>query len=109
MDFQKHMIENHIFDAADLDMHYAYGDLNTVHLLPRKLKDKLKESIGRHISWLDDKRLISKWQECSSYLDQEDKSYLLGKFLSHVDILDSYRGLDLFSVFPELLYLKDHA
>jgi len=109
MDFQKHMIENHIFDAADLDMHHAYGDLNTVHLLPRKLKDKLKDSIGRHISWLDDKKLISKWQECSSYLDQEDKSYLLGRFLSHVEILDSYRCLDLFSVFPELLDLKDHA
>ena len=109
IDFQKYMIENNIISAADLTMHYAHGDLNTVHLLPIKLKIKLKEKIKQHIDWLDDNTLRSKWLECLIYIDQDDKSYLIDKFLSHVKVLDSARKVNLLILFPELSDLKNHG
>lgn len=108
IDFQKFIIESKLIDPNNIKMDYAYGDMNTIHLLPKILKDKLKNAIEEYLQYLNScMQLKSQWANCLTYLYQEDKSFLLIDFLKTVDILDQYRNQKFFDTFPELIEIKN--
>lgn len=109
IDFQKSLIDDNIIDRNNITFSNASGEYNEIKLLPHHLRSKLRVKILEHIEYLEKfqlSKLIDSWRKALLLLDNEDTSFLLPRFLSHVEELDRFRHESFFEIFPELATLK---
>jgi MoaA/NifB/PqqE/SkfB family radical SAM enzyme len=109
IDFQRFLIDNEIIDKNNIMFSTAFGEYNEIKLLPNNLRPKLRIKILEHISYLENfqlSELINSWKTALLLLDKTDTSFLLTKFLDHVNELDNFRNENFFEIFPELATLK---
>lgn len=82
-------------------------DYLSIQILPKEFKERLILKIDEHINFLSDyKHLISVWEDVKVYLNKEDKSFLLSKFLKETERLDILRNENFEEVFTEYKNLK---
>lgn len=112
MDFQLKFLQNGFFIAKDMSFNHAIGELNSIHLLPKKMKENIESRIMKHINdlkdFLDSKQLQEKWKNAIDYLNSDDLSFMLPEFYSKTVILDKHRNQKFFDVFPELIEIKKY-
>jgi hypothetical protein len=83
-----------------------------VDVLPQQLKQQARSKIEEHIEWLGPldslTRATTGYQGIINFMQQQDNSSHLTDFFKTNNLIDSVRKENFFSVFPELLELKQY-
>lgn len=101
-----------------INMHLLYiPTFLSIQILPKEDKEEIRDNFMRFKGWLRDWYSNSddfweknpygwrRWEAMLNYMDKEDRSYLLPSFQEYVNKLDSIRGINAKSVFPELAHI----
>jgi sulfatase maturation enzyme AslB (radical SAM superfamily) len=101
-----------------LNMHMLYiPTFLSARILPKEDKEQLRKDILDFKQWLwdnyrqDDDFWLhnpngwNRWESILKFIEAEDHSHLLPEFYEYVTNLDSIRGTDAKSIFPELGHL----
>lgn len=112
LDFHREWVDLGFIKPQDFDVNVLYSpDWYRIDILPKKFKlQVVKPAYERHLAWLSDKdpltRATNGFRGALTMLMANDRSDLVPQFISQVDKLDSARGEDFWSTFPELRGLR---
>ena len=112
LDFHREWVELGLIEPKDFDVNVLYSpDWYRIDILPESFKRQVvKPAYEKHIAWLADKDPITRatngFRGALNMLMSNDRSNLLPQFIEQVEKLDTARGEDFWSTFPELRVLK---
>ena len=112
LDFHREWVDLGFIKPQDFDVNVLYSpDWYRIDILPEKFKlQVVKPAYEKHLAWLSDKdpltRATNGFRGALTMLMANDRSDLVPQFISQVDKLDSARGEDFWSTFPELRPLR---
>ena len=112
LDFHREWCELGLIEPKDFDVNVLYSpDWYRIDILPEKFKRQVvKPAYEKHIAWLADKdpvtRATNGFRGALNMLLANERSDLIPRFVEQVEKLDSSRGEDFWSTFPELRVLK---
>ena len=114
MDFHRDWVEQGLIEAADWNINILQGpDRDRIDVLPLHYKEQVKEKVLAHIEWLKPhdklKRAIMGYEAILKFMFDDDKSWLLHKFISVNDKHDDYRKEKFETVFPEYKDLRTYV
>lgn len=101
-----------------INMHLLYiPTFLSIRCLPPEDKAEVRRKFAEFATWLHENYRQDKdfwkdnpygwrrWQAVLDFMDAEDHTYLLPDFKEYIEKIDSLRGLDFGSVFPELAHI----
>jgi len=111
MDFHRDWVERGLIKAQDWNINILQGpDRERIDVLPEVYKEQVRKKILEHIEWLRPQdpltRAIVGYESILSYMDSDNKDWLLHEFISTNDKLDVYRKESFEEVFPEYAELR---
>ena len=112
MDFHRDWVERGLIKAQDWNINILQGpDRERIDVLPQVYKEQVREKILAHIEWLRPQdpltRAIVGYESILSYMESDNKDWLLHEFFSTNDKLDVYRKEKFEEVFPEYAELRN--
>jgi hypothetical protein len=73
-----------------------------IDVLPTQLKEAIIKRYQEHISWLDDQAQSDDFNSILRYMNADNKSDLLSKFVKRVRNIDHIRNENVIDAIPEL-------
>ena len=114
-DFHRSWTEQGLITAADFHVNPLHGpEDRRVDVLPQELKDKAREIINNHITWISSQgknahdRCVPEYLGLIKLMDGDDKTHLIPEFFRINDPLDAYRKEKFDEVFPELISMRKY-
>lgn len=117
----KYMMENGYIDIDHICLNLLHTpDQYNVKILPFEVKKAVTAEINDHINWMKNdkvflnnegeyyKEKIEQWESIVSFMNSEDWTNLIPKFIEKTEQLDEIRDEKLLDVFPELEVLYKH-
>lgn len=87
-------------------------DYMSIQVLPEDFKNLAKDSINKHIEFLQQKdntnNIVNQWLNAVKYMTLANKSFLLGEFFKDSDIKDKFRNESFEESFPEFKNLRKY-
>ncbi|HEX3046315.1 MAG TPA: twitch domain-containing radical SAM protein [Bacillota bacterium] len=115
-DFHREMVEKgYIKKVYKMYMNILHNpEYYNVKILPEELKKQATQKLKEHIAWLTNEKkpllgaqkyqrlFVSQWYACTDYMNSEDWTHLIPKFIEVTNQLDQLRNEKCLEVFPEL-------
>lgn len=102
INLQNRWIDEKLFEITDLSLNVLITpNYLSPAVLPRHHKDRLSNSISKHINRLGETKIAKQWQEVLSYMMNNDYTHTLSEFTQRTRLLDIHRKESFNNVFPE--------
>jgi MoaA/NifB/PqqE/SkfB family radical SAM enzyme len=115
-DFHREMVEKgYLKKVYKMYMNILHNpEYYNVKILPQELKAQATQKIREHIAWLTHERrplfagkeyqqlFVNQWYACIDYINSEDWTHLIPRFIEVTNQLDQLRNEKCLEVFPEL-------
>jgi MoaA/NifB/PqqE/SkfB family radical SAM enzyme len=111
-DFHREMIEKSYIKADAINLILLNKPIYyNMKILPSEMKKQVTEKIKKHITWLKQQSAFTgeemlsadkQFESCINFLNDEDLSDQIPRFVSNTVRLDEYRKENCLEIFPEL-------
>jgi sulfatase maturation enzyme AslB (radical SAM superfamily) len=113
-DFHRDWVDRGFVQPQDWNINILQGsERDRIDVLPQVYKDRFAEKILEHIHWLDPKdhlkRATNGYKSLINFMNDDDKSNLLGEFFKINDLLDIHRQERFVKTFPEYKDLRSYV
>lgn len=113
-EFHQEWVNKGYIRAQDWNVNILQGpDRMRIDVLPQEYKKAIEERLLQHINWLEPKdhlkRAVNGYKGIISFMNGNDRSYLLDKFFAVNDRLDESRNEKFEEVFPEYKELRNYV